>query len=233
MTEEKARRRWSRLDYDDRREQILATARALFSNRPYGDVSTIEIAEAAGVTRGLLHHYFGTKRSLYLEVVKDLVGSPVLDLFETISSTTAGEPPLRGWEDSVDLWMKVVEANQDSWLIAISAGETGRDRAMQEILEQARERTASQVIQVLGVDEKQVPEIRSVVRGFASLAEEITREWLQRKRLTREQARIILVGALPSMVDNLLPQIVAQRSGRAIAQRGPRSTRPRRTKKSA
>lgn len=228
MTDPKARRRWNRLDYDERHDQILSTARTLFAEKPYGSVSTIEIAEAAGVTRGLLHHYFGTKRSLYLEVVKDLVGSPVLALLETLNAGAEEAQSPHNWPDSVELWMSVVEANQDAWLTAINAGETGRDRAMQEILDQARDRTASQVINVLGVDEKEVPEIRSLVLGFGSFAEEITREWLQRKRLTREQARVLLVGALPSLVDSVLPQIVAQRPRRAAPRNRSRAASPRR-----
>ncbi|HVT22704.1 MAG TPA: helix-turn-helix domain-containing protein [Mycobacteriales bacterium] len=213
MTETKTRPRWSRLEHDERREQILATARTLFMQRPYGAVSTIEIAEAAGVTRGLLHHYFGTKRSLYLEVVKDLVDSPVLTVLDAITATPVDQMP--SWEDSVALWMDVVEANQEAWLVAISAGETGRDRAMHDILDEARERTASQVIAVLGLDEKRTPEVRALVRAFGGFAEVVTREWLQRRRLTKEQARVMLVGALPGMVDRLLPDVVAKRRTRA------------------
>jgi len=58
--------RWNRLGADVRREQILTAAAKLFGERPYSAISTTELAEAAGVTRGLLHHYFGTKRDLYL-----------------------------------------------------------------------------------------------------------------------------------------------------------------------
>ncbi len=36
-------------------------------------MSTTELAELAGVTRGVVHHYFGTKRGLYLEVVRRMV----------------------------------------------------------------------------------------------------------------------------------------------------------------
>jgi AcrR family transcriptional regulator len=209
VTEAKVGPRWSRLEHDERREQILATARGLFAVRPFGEVSTIEIADAAGVTRGLLHHYFGTKRALYLEVVTDLVGSPMLQLLEAMER--ARSEGVGSWESSVESWMDVIEANQEAWLVAISAGETGRDRAMQEILDEARERTASQVIEVLGLDERRSPEVRSLVRVFGSLAEEVTREWLQRRRLTRDQARVLLVGALPVMVEELLPDLVASR----------------------
>ena len=211
MTETKTGPRWSRLEHDERREQILATARTLFTQRPYGAVSTIEIAEAAGVTRGLLHHYFGTKRALYLEVVKELVDAPVLGVLNSLTVVPDDGTAMPSWEDSVALWMDVVETNQEAWLSAISAGETGRDRAMHDILDESRERTATQVITVLGLDEKRTPEVRALVRGFGGFAEEITREWLQHGRLTKEQARVLLVGALPGMVERLLPDVVAKR----------------------
>jgi hypothetical protein len=110
--------------------------------------------------------------------------------------------------------MDVVETNQEAWLAAIGAGETGRDRAMHDILNESRERTASQVITVLGLDEKRTPEVRAVVRGFGGFAEQITREWLQRGRLTKEQARVLLVGALPGMIEQLLPKVVAARGAK-------------------
>jgi hypothetical protein len=137
----------------------------------------------------------------------------MLQLFEAMER--ARDDGLSSWEHSVDLWMQVIEANQDAWLVAISAGETGRDRAMQDILDDARERTASQVIRVLGLDEKRIPEVRSLVRAFGSLAEEVTREWLQRGRLTKDQARILLVGALPVMVNELLPDLAGARRRRS------------------
>jgi AcrR family transcriptional regulator len=212
-------RRWSRLDHDERRGQILAAARELFARRPYGEVATVEIARAAGVTRGLLHHYFGTKRALYLEVVADLVGTPVAPLLQAIGGAGAGGRTVGGWPDSVDAWMDLIEGNRDAWFVAISAGETGQDRAMRDILEKARDDTATEVIRVLALDESQTPEVRSVVRAFSGLAEEVTREWLQRGRLSRAQARVLLVGSLPLLVEQLLPQLVAARGVRSPRRR--------------
>lgn len=212
-TAERESKRWHRLDSDERRAQILAAARRLFSERPYGEVSTIEIAAEAGVTRGLVHHYFGTKRSLYLEVVEELVGAPVLPLIEALSGGIVEAGSVPGWEPSVDAWMELIESNHQAWLLAISAGETGQDRAMHEILDNARERTASQVIAVLGLDDS--PEVRALVRAFGGFAEEITREWLSRGRLSREQARLLLVGSLPLMVERLLPHVLTARPAKA------------------
>src|SRR3954447_24813520 len=68
--------RWRRLEPDKRRQQILACAIKLFGERPYSAVSTTELAREAGVARGLINHYFGTKRHLYLEVVRQMVTFP-------------------------------------------------------------------------------------------------------------------------------------------------------------
>src|SRR3954471_8478205 len=70
--------RRTRLEHDERREQILAAARRLFSERPPAEVSTIEVAKAAGVARGLLHHHSGTRRELYLEVLRSMLRDPAL-----------------------------------------------------------------------------------------------------------------------------------------------------------
>ena len=58
--------KFSRLDPEQRREQILDAANALFAERGYDEVSVEDIASSAGVARGLVHHYFGgRKRGLH------------------------------------------------------------------------------------------------------------------------------------------------------------------------
>jgi len=197
--------RWQRLDSDQRRAQILEAAGQLFSDRPYSSVSVADIAAAAGVARGLLHHYFGTKRELYLESLRHLMETATVPATPPLASVK--DPAL--WEKNVDAWMGLVEANRDMWFAAIGAGETGRDRVLHQILDSARERTASQVLEVLGLDQEAGPELRAVVRAYSRLAEETTREWLEHRRLTRAQARTFLVGSLPLMVDQLLPLMIA------------------------
>src|SRR5689334_22506932 len=68
--------RWRRLEPDARKEQIFNCATRLFGERPYADVSTSDIAAEAGVARGLINHYFGTKRELYLAVIRRAVALP-------------------------------------------------------------------------------------------------------------------------------------------------------------
>lgn len=204
--------RWTRLDHDERRRQIINAARKLFSKRHYADVSTKDIADAAGVTRGLLHHYFGSKHDLYLEVAREMLRVPILPVQEPDGDASTDEL----WARSVDAWLDLMEDNRETWLTAMRAGETGHDPKMREILDEASELVAERVLEALGLDGAS-PEQRAVVRCYGGLAQEATREWLERGRLDRDQVRVLLVGVMPLIARDLLPAIT--RTGRTRSRR--------------
>lgn len=60
----------------DRRHQILEAAFRVFSRKGFTAATNREIAEAAGITPGLIYWYFPTKEALFLETV--YAKSPVL-----------------------------------------------------------------------------------------------------------------------------------------------------------
>ena len=64
--------KYSRLAPGKRREQILDAANALFAERGYDEVSVEDIASSAGVTRGLVHHYFGGRKEVYIALLERL-----------------------------------------------------------------------------------------------------------------------------------------------------------------
>lgn len=49
---------------------LVAAARHLFLEKPYAEVSTPEVAAAAGMTRGALYHHFPDKEALFRAVVE-------------------------------------------------------------------------------------------------------------------------------------------------------------------
>jgi AcrR family transcriptional regulator len=202
--------RWQRLEYDERRRQILACASKLFSERSYGAVSTTEIATQAGVARGLLHHYFGTKRELYLEVMRHIVRMP--------SNPVPLQAPGRGIEtiidEGVDRWLTMVERNRGTWLAAIGARGLGRDPEVEAILEEGREQAADRLIEALQTYEAdQAPnELRAAIRAYSGFAEAASVEWLQRGRLDRAQTHALLVQGFLSIVRDVVPAVTRSRS---------------------
>ncbi len=57
----------------DSRNKILRVAENIFARKGYSGTSTLEIAAAAGVTKGLLFYHFQTKERLYLTVIDNMV----------------------------------------------------------------------------------------------------------------------------------------------------------------
>ncbi|MBK9741363.1 MAG: helix-turn-helix transcriptional regulator [Actinobacteria bacterium] len=99
-----------RLAPDERRAQILRAADEIFRSHPYDEVSLDSIAEAAGITRGLINHHFGTKRELYVEVVRRLMRIPELPVPAFVQG---GHGPLAP-DESVGRWLDAIERNRDS-----------------------------------------------------------------------------------------------------------------------
>jgi AcrR family transcriptional regulator len=54
------------------RNALVDAARSLFSDRGYAGVSTEEIVQSAGVTRGALYHHFRDKQDLFTAVVEQV-----------------------------------------------------------------------------------------------------------------------------------------------------------------
>ena len=199
MHVEETRRR--RLEPDARREQILAVAIRYFGERPYADVSTTDVARAAGVARGLVNHYFGTKKELYLEVVRIMLTVPSV----AVERLPQGEPAER--VDAVVTWfLDVVSRHSTSWLAAITAGGMAGDADVEEVIAEAVDVAADAVLVAMGLGERPGEALRGMARSYVGLAIQTAREWLQRRVLTREQVHLLLATTLLTMTERVFPQ---------------------------
>ena len=193
----------TRLDPDVRREQILAEASSLFADRDYSAVSLEMIASRAGVTRGLVHHYFGSKRGLFLAVVERAVRVP--DDVALIPEGASG-----AFEDIVAAcvrrWMRVIESAGGLWIAADSGGVGGADA--DAVLSSARDDLVDRMI-----DEVPFPEsldrdlLRSALRCYAAVARVATEEWLVRGTLDRAQTETLLRLELLGIVERIVPAL--------------------------
>jgi AcrR family transcriptional regulator len=194
-----------RLEPDVRRGQILACAVRLFGERPYAEVSTTDIARAAGVARGLINHYFGTKKDLYLEVIRVMLTIPEV----AVQSLPAGD--LRRRVDASVAWfLDVVSRHSTSWLAAATAAGTGRDVDVERVLADAEDTAADYVLIAVGLAEEAEhrEELRSMIRAYVGLATATAKEWLNRGALTRAQVHLLLATTLLAIVEQVFPTVV-------------------------
>jgi AcrR family transcriptional regulator len=195
----------SRLDHERRRRQILDCAASLLAARPYGDVSMEDVAGAAGVTRGLLHHYFGTKRDLYLELMRDMLRAIPVPVPEFVQGVT----PEQRFADSVDRWLDAIWDNRRIWLAMLGGAGLGRDAEAERVWDRARDASVDSMIGVLGLGRagEASSTLRGLLRSYAAFAEAATREWLAHQRFTREQMHTLLCSTLARLVEDVLPLI--------------------------
>lgn len=198
--------RWRRLEPDARREQIFTCAAELFGERPYASVSTSDIAARAGVARGLINHYFGTKRELYLAVVRRAL---------TVSHDAVDQLPDGTLDERIDAaveWFLTMVARQEKmWLTAITPEGIGRDPDMERILDEVDQTAAARVLDAMGFSpdstaagrwERQV----TLVRAYGGLVKAAGQEWLVRGTLDRGQVQLLLANQLRALVTDVLPQ---------------------------
>lgn len=195
--------RYRRLDRDQRREQILAVARRLFTELAYAEVSTTAIAREAGVQRGLIHYYFGTKRELFLEVVRRLSLDLPLD-------APPAPPPDLSLEATVDVcvgyFLDSAERNATTWFAAVDAEGFGQDPELARIVTKIRDATVERMLKLLRVPDP-TDTLRAVLRTYSGLVEMATREWLQRHSLGREQVHTLLSRSLLALLTDIAPAV--------------------------
>jgi AcrR family transcriptional regulator len=188
-----------RLEPDARREQILSVAVHLFGERGYADVSTTDVARAAGVARGLINHYFGTKKDLYLEVIRVMLTVPEVAL----TRLPAADPATR--VDAIVSWfLDVVSRHSTSWLAAITAGGMAGDADVDRVIAEAIDVAADSVLVAVGYS-GYGDALHAMARSYVGLATSTAREWLQRGVLTRAQVHTLLAATLLTMVEQVFP----------------------------
>lgn len=201
VADETPRRR--RLEPDERRAQILACAIEMFGERPYAAVSTAELAQRAGVARGLINHYFGNKRDLYLAVVRRMVTLPKLDDMVVPTGTDRERV-----EASVHWLLDVISEHGSTWVKVTSHEGVGDDPEVQHILDQADDAAAERLLLMVGLaNSAHSAQMRAMIRAYGGLVKVAGREWITRGTLTRAQVHELLVDMLTTLVVHSLPKV--------------------------
>ena len=157
----------------------------------------------------MLNHYFGTKRDLYLEVVRQTV--TLVPSIQTDAGVKTGRLDKRVAR-AVDLFLDNVYERGSTFVTVIGAEGIGADPEVESILAHADDVAARAVLETIG--EGAVgddPEQRAVIRAYGGLVKAAVREWLRDETLSREQVHVLLTQALLAIVESVLPALPAGR----------------------
>ena len=182
--------KFSRLDPAQRREQILDAASALFAARAYDEVSIEDIASAAGVTRGLVHHYFGGRNDVYIALLERLGAQREQQL-----RPPAGRSARARLADTVSRWLDWTEANRTIWLATIAHGEDIADPDVRHVVEDLVRRAVALLTTFHADIAQDSPRLRYALECWTGLNRAATRRWL-RGEATREATHELLASTL-------------------------------------
>lgn len=185
-----------RLDADDRREQILEAARQLFAERPYAEVSISDLAEAAGTTRTNLHHHFGTKRTLYLEIVREFGRLP--ELPPEHAGRATGRQEL---DRLISRWLDVLAQNPQTILTMVETWSPGADPEVASVFQEGARAWQDRLLAVLELADTR--RTRAALRAFQGMAGVALEEWLRAGRLTKREVQQLLTSTLWSIASDL------------------------------
>jgi AcrR family transcriptional regulator len=201
----------TRLPPDERRAQVLEAARVVFARDGFAGGSAAAVAREAGVTRGLVHHYFGSRRELFLGVLEELAER----LPAAIRTDLEGLPLEEVVRINGHALLDAVERDRDAWVALLGAA--GSDPDVERILDRARDRAIDKMLVNHRAAVGDSEELRLVLRVYLGAAEATLAEWAVHGRATRAQAEVIVPRTLLAMVTEVLPRLL-DGSGRSAPQ---------------
>jgi AcrR family transcriptional regulator len=201
-------RRRIRLDNDQRRAQLLALAKRAFSDRAYDDVSIDDLARVASISKGLLYHYFPTKRDLYVAGLREISD----ELVEAITRVPESLAPIDRVRTSVDAYLEHI-ARHSRAFVALMRGGIGSDPEVVAVIESVRTRLfdkfllGSPFAVLLAGDAR----FETAVRGWIGFVEAASIDWCANPRLSRVELRELLTEVLFEILRVVAPSALASR----------------------
>lgn len=180
------------LDRDTRRQKLLELGERLFAEKSYEDVSIDDVARDANISKGLLYHYFGSKRGFYTEVVRAATAN-LLELIRFDPKLSGPENVRRG----LLTWFEFASQRGEA-VLAIMHGGTNSD-AVGQILEDVRRAFVDQIFEGLELREPH-PIFRSVARNWLGSVEAAARDWLVHRDVDPQTLVDLLLASLFSQL---------------------------------
>jgi AcrR family transcriptional regulator len=160
--------RRARLTPEERRAQLVALGVAALAEQSLESLTIEQLAEGAGVSRGLVFHYFSSKLGLHREVVRTARDS-MLRATEPVTEL----PPIERLRDTLTRIVQFVRDHRGTFYSLVRGAASGSPE-VREVVVQARLTQADRLIDVfreLGVEDSEL--LRIALRSWVVFAEEV------------------------------------------------------------
>jgi len=193
-----------RLDNDQRRAQLLALAKASFSDRAYDDVSIDDLAREAKISKGLLYHYFPTKRDLYVAGLREIAG----ELVAAITNVPEHLSPIERVRTSLDAYLDHITRVPRAF-VSLMRGGIGSDPEVAAVIDGVRSELFEKFLLGSPFAALLVGNARFeiAVRGWIGFVESATLDWCTNPRLTRTELRELLTQILFEIMRVVTPPV--------------------------
>lgn len=193
-----------RLDTDERRRQLLELAKAQFSNRAYDDVSIDDLAREARISKGLLYHYFPTKRDLYVAGLREIAD----ELVAAIAKVPQDLAPLDRIRASLDAYLDHITRHARAF-VSLMRGGIGSDPEVAAVVEGVRGRLFEHFLHgspMVAAFEGNA-RFETAVIGWIGFVEATSIDWCASPRLSRAELRDLLADALFAVMQQIVPAV--------------------------
>jgi AcrR family transcriptional regulator len=177
-----------RLSADERREQLLDHAAALAAGGDVAALSVRDIAAAAGVSEGLLYHYFPTKAALLVAVVQRAADAMTRALDRALQG-----PPLEALMAGLAAYLDHVQADPTGWRVLLEARSGELAVVAQTVVEHSRRLTLDR----LGAPEPSAA-LAAALDGWTALETAVCLHWLASPQLSRAAVEDLLLSSFLS-----------------------------------
>jgi AcrR family transcriptional regulator len=163
-----------RLPAAQRRQQLLDVALVVFGRDGFHHTSMNDLAEAAGVTKPVLYQHFGSKRELYLEVLREVGGR----LLDAVGKAIAAAPgPRQQVEGGFRAYFEWVARDRRGFEV-LFAGDTRRDPEFLAELGKVETEFARAIAELIVVDGMTHERRLVLAYGIVGIIETTCRHWV-------------------------------------------------------
>lgn len=159
---------------DDRRRQLLSIGLTKLMDKPIQDLSLDEVATEAGISRGLLFHYFPTKTDYYIACI-EAAGRRI----RRNTAPQDADPPEQQLATMVRLMIEQIDRRRAFFLSLVHGG---HDTRVTDVFASVRSTNTERVLATLGLPET----ARDIVHAWWAYVEDRALTWSARPTADRD-----------------------------------------------